>query len=147
MKQLVASASPRAEARDEIRLLASRFRRLAAKRRKRKHGSKLGVREAARATQRADWLRPDTDRGAQSQRYQGRRSAFARCVVHGVRIGRGDRTNRIDGGGAANGSSACAAGEAGGQHRSDQQWPANAERCFLVVGARSAQIWRRVRTT
>src|SRR5258708_35972848 len=98
MKQIVASASPRAEARDEIRLLASRFRRLAAKRRKRKHGSKLGVREAARATQRADWLRPDTDRGAQSQRYQGRRSAFARCVVHGVRIGRGDRTNRIDGG-------------------------------------------------
>src|SRR5260370_23806781 len=41
------STLPRAEARDEIRLLASRFRRLAAQRRKRKHASELGVREEA----------------------------------------------------------------------------------------------------
>src|SRR6267378_3601073 len=145
-KRAARNARWSAEARDEIRLLASRFRRLAAQRGKRKHGGKLGVREAACAAQREDWIRPDADRGAQSQRYQGRRSPFAGCVVHGGGAGRGDRANRIDGGGAADFSSARAAREAGGQHRSDQQWAAHAERGFLVVGGRSAQVWRRIRT-
>src|SRR5713226_3220411 len=136
----------RAEARDEVRLLASRLRRVAAQRGKRKHGSKLDIRETACPAERTDWLRLDADCRAQSQRYQRRRSAFARCVVHGGGAGRGDGADRIDGGGAADVSSARAAGEAGGQHRSDQQWPAHAECGFFLVGGRSAQVWRVIRT-
>jgi len=44
----------------------------------------------------------------------------------------GDRANRIDGGGAADVPSSGVAREAGGQHRSDKQWAAHAERGFFV---------------
>ncbi len=36
--------------------------------------------------------------------------------------------------------------QAGREHRPDQQRAAHAERGFLVVGGRSAQVWRGVRT-
>src|SRR6266481_9802572 len=146
-KRIAASVLPRAEARDEIRLLASRFRRVVAQRGKRKHGDELGLREKAGAAQRTDWLRSDADRRAESQRHQGRRSAFTGCVVHGRGAGRGDGANRVNGGGAPNVSSAGAAGEAGRQHRSDQQRPAYSERGLFVVGGRSAQVWRSLRAT
>src|ERR1700682_2722801 len=64
-RRIAASALARAEARDEIRLLASRFRRVAAQRGKRKHGGKLGVREAAFATQREELVPTATARGSQ----------------------------------------------------------------------------------
>src|SRR5580704_740143 len=68
---------------DEIRLLASRLRGVAAQRRGRKHACDLALREEARAAKRTDWLRPDADRGIEFERHQGRGGAVARCLVDG----------------------------------------------------------------
>ena len=50
------NAWARAGAGDEVWLLDAGFRRVAAQRRKRKHGDELGIREAAGAAQREDWF-------------------------------------------------------------------------------------------
>ena len=61
----------------------------------------LGVRQPARAAQRADRLRPDAGRRAEPERHQGRRGAVARRLEHGRRARRGHRAAGDHGGGAA----------------------------------------------
>ena len=101
--------------------------------------------EPARAAQRGARVRPHARRRAQPQRHQGHRRALARRLEHGRGAGRGDRTARDHGGGAADVSCAGAARQAGGQHRSHQQRAAVAERRVVVVGGRSAHVRRAVR--
>src|SRR5258708_6751005 len=58
------------EQRDEVRLLAPGFRRLAPQRRRRKHGSVVVLRKTSRAAQRTNRLRPHSHRRIKSQRHQ-----------------------------------------------------------------------------
>src|SRR4029077_14457481 len=118
----------RREKGDEIRVLAAGVWRMAAQRRAGKHGGELALRETVGATQRATGLRSHTGRGVESERHQGSGSAVARRMVDGSSVGCSDGKTGIDGGSAANVSSASAAGETGGEHRPHQQWAAVVER-------------------
>src|SRR5271170_6054496 len=79
---------------DEIRLLASRFWRMAPQRRGRKDAGDLAVREKTRAAQRTDRLRPHADRGIEFERHQGCGGVLARRVVDGRRARGGYRAPR-----------------------------------------------------
>src|SRR5260221_13949150 len=70
------------EQHDEIRLLASRFWRVAPQRRRRKYGSVGGLRKTAPAAQRTNRLRPHPPRRIKSQRHQKRPRPFSPRLVH-----------------------------------------------------------------
>src|SRR5438309_11569267 len=84
-----------------LRLLASGVRRLAAERPRRGDGGELGICAPPGPAERGDRLRPDSDRRAEPQRYQGTGRPVARRLEHGGGSGGGDRAARADGGGAA----------------------------------------------
>src|SRR5256885_9850845 len=76
---------------DALRLLAPGVRRLAAERPRRGDGRDLGVRAPSGPAERGARVRPDPDRGAESQRYQRTRRSLARCLEHGRGAGGPDR--------------------------------------------------------
>src|SRR5215471_1660910 len=124
----------RRETGDEIWVLAAGVWRMAAERRAGKHGGELALCETTGAAQRTAGLRSHTGRGVESERHQGSGSAVARRMVDGSSVGCSDGKTGIDGGSAANVSSAGAVGQTGGKHRPHQQWAAVVERGVVVVG-------------
>src|SRR5262245_22897796 len=103
--------------RNALRLLAPGFRRLAEKCGRRTDGGELELRKSIGAALRRDWLRSYLDCRAQSQRYQRRPCALARCVVNRSSAGSCYANARVDGRRATDIPSTGAIGKAGSEHR------------------------------
>src|SRR4051812_4042937 len=131
--------------RNEVRLLDARLRGLAEERRGRADGGELGLCPPADGEERGDGLGSEPDRGAQSQRHQGRGGAGARRLVDRRGACRGDRAARADGRGAAQFPPAGPVRQGGREYRQYQRRAAVLERRLLLVGRRGGAIWPPVR--
>src|SRR5947208_3681861 len=128
-----------------LRLLATGFRRLVKKRRRRRHAGELGIQQPPRTAQRRDWFRSYADRRVESQRHQRRRGAIARRVVHGGGARGGYQTFGVDGRRTPNFSSTRVVSQASCEYRSHRGRRTALAQCgFVVVGRRSKKIRRRI---
>ena len=130
---------------DAVRILAPRFRRLAAQRPRRRHERDLGLRETPRPAQRADRLRHHADRRAVHERHQGNRCGFARGVVHRGGARGGDGEAGADGRGAPDFSRAGDLRQTGGEHRSHLGRTPRTQRRLVVVEGRSQALRHQLR--